>query len=200
MLKDGLLGEINEEQQSALDKVVTRSDDLLKMIAEILQATSLEAGAVGVKVEEVSLARLLDDLKSNYEIPVKENLSFAWDYPLELPTVRTDGEKLKHILQNLINNAVKFTERGQVTVSARYNPRAKAVEFKVADTGMGIQKEMLPSIFEMFRQADSSETRSYGGVGMGLYIAKKFTELLGGKIEAASEPGKGSTFSVTIPC
>ena len=200
MIKDGLLGEINEEQQSALDKVVTRSDDLLKMIAEILQATSLEAGAVGVKVEEVSLARLLDDLKSNYEIPVKENLSFAWDYPLELPTVRTDGEKLKHILQNLINNAVKFTERGQVTVSARYNPRAKAVEFKVADTGMGIQKEMLPSIFEMFRQADSSETRSYGGVGMGLYIAKKFTELLGGKIEAASEPGKGSTFSVTIPC
>lgn len=200
MIKDGLLGEINEEQQRALDKVVTRSDDLLKMIAEILQATSLEAGAVGVEVEEVSLARLLDDLKSNYEVSVKEDLSFAWDYPLELPTVRTDGEKLKHILQNLINNAIKFTERGQVTISARYNPKAKAVEFKVADTGIGIQRELLPLIFEMFRQADSSETRSYGGVGMGLYIVKKFTELLGGKIEAASEPGKGSTFSVTIPC
>src|SRR3989338_3352476 len=200
MIKDGLLGEVNGEQQRALDKVVTRSDDLLKMITEILQATSLEANAVGVEVQEVSLGSFLDDLKSNYEIPVKKNLSFAWDYPLELPTVRTDSEKLKHILQNLVNNAVKFTEHGQVAVSARYNPRAKAVEFKVADTGICIEKEMLPSIFEMFHQGDSSETRSYGGVGMGLYIAKKFTELLGGKIEAASEPGKGSTFSVTIPC
>ena len=200
MIKDGLLGEVNGEQQRALDKVVIRSDDLLKMITEILQATSLEANAVGVEVQEVSLGSFLDDLKSNYEIPVKKNLSFAWDYPLELPTVRTDSEKLKHILQNLVNNAVKFTEHGQVAVSARYNPRAKAVEFKVADTGIGIEKEMLPSIFEMFHQGDSSETRSYGGVGMGLYIAKKFTELLGGKIEAASEPGKGSIFTVTIPC
>lgn len=200
MIKDGLLGEINAEQQRALDKVVTRSSDLLKMITEILQATSLEAHAVGVELQEVSLGSFLDDLKSNYEVSVKEDLSFAWDYPLELPIMRTDGEKLKHILQNLINNAIKFTERGQVTVSARYNPRAKAVEFKVADTGIGIQKEMLPAIFEMFRQGDSSETRVHGGVGIGLYTVRKFTDLLGGKIEAASEPGKGSIFTVTIPC
>ncbi|MBI1993088.1 MAG: HAMP domain-containing histidine kinase [Deltaproteobacteria bacterium] len=200
MIKDGLLGEINAEQQRALDKVVTRSGDLLKMITEILQATSLEAHAVGVELQEVSLGSFLDDLKSNYEVSVKEDLSFAWDYPLELPIMRTDGEKLKHILQNLINNAIKFTERGQVTVSARYNPRAKAVEFKVADTGIGIQKEMLPAIFEMFRQGDSSETRVHGGVGIGLYTVRKFTDLLGGTIEAASEPGKGSIFTVTIPC
>jgi signal transduction histidine kinase len=114
--------------------------------------------------------------------------------------MRTDGEKLRHILENLINNAVKFTDQGNVTISARYNPKAKAVEFKVADTGIGIEKEMLPSIFEIFRQADSSETRSYGGVGIGLYIVKKFAELLGGKIDATSEPGKGSIFTVTIPC
>ena len=200
MIKDGLLGEVNGEQQRALDKVVIRSDDLLKMITEILQVTSLEAHAVGVEVQEVSLSSFLDDLKSNYEVPVKKELSFSWDYPSELPTMRTDGEKLKHILQNLINNAVKFTERGQVTISARYNPKAKAVEFKVADTGIGIQKELLPTIFEMFRQGDSSETRSYGGVGIGLYIVRKFTDLLGGTIDAVSEPGKGSIFTVTIPC
>ncbi len=200
MIKDGLLGEVNGEQQRALGKVVTHSDDLLKMITEILQVTSLEAHAVGVEVQEVSLSSFLDDLKSNYEVPVKKELSFSWDYPSELPTMRTDGEKLKHILQNLINNAVKFTERGQVTISARYNPKAKAVEFKVADTGIGIQKELLPTIFEMFRQGDSSETRSYGGVGIGLYIVRKFTDLLGGTIDVVSEPGKGSIFTVTIPC
>lgn len=200
MIKDKMLGEVNPEQERALDKVITRSDDLLKMIIEILQATSLEAHAVKMEEQEVSLGSFLDDLKSNYEVPVNKELSFSWDYPSELPTVTTDSEKLKQILQNLINNAVKFTERGQVTISARYNPRAKAVEFKVADTGMGIHKELLPSIFEMFRQGDSSETRSYGGVGIGLYIVRKFTDLLGGTIEAESEPGKGSIFTVTIPC
>jgi signal transduction histidine kinase len=124
-----------------------------------------------------------------------------------LPVVKTDSEKLKHILQNLINNAIKFTERGSVTISARLTPTglspqasATFVEFKVADTGGGIAEEFLPVIFEKFRQVDSSETRPYGGVGMGLYIVKKFTELLGGGVEVESEPGKGSTFTVTIPC
>ncbi|MBI4490736.1 MAG: hypothetical protein HY694_16755 [Deltaproteobacteria bacterium] len=170
------------------------------MITEILQATSIEAQAVKVEEQEVSLGGFLDDLRSNYEVPVDKELALKWDYSPELPTVRTDSEKLRHILQNLINNAVKFTERGQVTISARYNPRAKAVEFKVVDTGIGIQKELLPFIFDMFRQADSSETRSYGGVGIGLYIVRKFTDLLGGTIDAVSEPGKGSIFTVTIPC
>ena len=200
MIRDRMLGEINPEQDRALDKVITRSGDLLRMISEILEATSIEAQAVKVEEQEVSLGGFLDDLRSNYEVPVDKEITFNWDYPTELPAMRTDSEKLKHILQNLINNAVKFTDRGNVTISARYNPRAKAVEFKVADTGIGMQKEMIPSIFDMFRQADSSETRSYGGVGIGLYIVRKFTELLGGKIEAESELGKGSIFTVTIPC
>ncbi len=200
MIKDKMLGELNLEQEKALEKVFVRSGDLLRMITEILQATSLEAHAVKMEEQEVSLGRFLDDLRSNYEVPVDKELTFNWDYPPALPTMRTDGEKLKHILQNLINNAVKFTERGQVTISARYNPKAKAVEFKVADTGIGIQKELLPTIFEMFRQGDSSETRSYGGVGIGLYIVRKFTDLLGGRIDTESEPGKGSIFTVTIPC
>ena len=183
-----------------MGKVLARSDDLLRMINEILQATSIEAKIIKLERREVCLGSLLDNLRSNYEAPSDKELSFNWDYPPELPTVRTDGDKLRHILQNLINNAVKFTDRGNITISARHNRKAKAVEFKVADTGIGIQKEMLPSIFEMFRQGDSSETRVHGGVGIGLYIVKKFTELLGGKIEAASEPGKGSIFTVTIPC
>jgi signal transduction histidine kinase len=114
-----------------------------------------------------------------------------------LPIVRTDGEKLKHVLQNLINNAIKFTENGSVTVSAECI--SKALEFKVKDTGIGMPHDMLPSIFQMFRQLDSSNTRSYGGSGVGLYIVKKFVDLLDGKIEVESVLGEGSTFTVTLP-
>jgi len=111
-------------------------------------------------------------------------------------------------LQNLINNAVKFTEKGSVTISARVIKEAisdqqsaiSRVEFKVADTGIGISKESLPFIFERFHQVDSSETRAYGGVGIGLYMTRKFTELLGGNVEVESKAGKGSTFTVTLPC
>ena len=143
-------------------------------------------------------------------------LTLNWDYLPDLPIMRTDSEKLKCILQNLINNAIKFTEEGHVTVSARIKPgrwqqatgkkqQAEAeeqrmfVEFRVADTGIGIPQESLPNIFEMFRQVDGSVTRAYGGVGLGLYIVKRFTEILGGKVEVESEPGKGSTFHVTLP-
>ncbi len=113
--------------------------------------------------------------------------------------MKTDSEKLKHILQNLINNAIKFTAKGHVTITARYLQREKILELKVTDTGVGIQEEALPFIFERFHQVDSSETRLYGGVGMGLYIVKHFTELLAGTVEVESKPGKGSAFTVSLP-
>ena len=199
MIHEGLLGTINPEQERALDKVTSRSGDLLAMISQILLASSIEAGKVHVERQKVELRSFLDDLKSSYEVPLDKKITVNWDYPLDSLTIETDGAKLKHILQNLINNAIKFTEQGHVTISARYILEAKSVEFKVADTGIGIQKEMLPSIFEMFRQVDSSETRSYGGVGIGLYIVKKYTDLLGGRIKAKSDLGKGTTFTLTIP-
>jgi signal transduction histidine kinase len=120
-----------------------------------------------------------------------------WEIPADMPTVNSDGDKLKHILQNLIHNAIKFTEDGSVTVSARCLP--DSIEFAVKDTGVGIEKEMFPVIFDMFRQVDSSQTRSHGGVGVGLFIVKKYVELLNGKIEIESTPGRGTTFTLTIP-
>ena len=122
-----------------------------------------------------------------------------WDYPSDLPVVMTDSDKLRHILQNLIENAIKFTEQGSVKVSARCNPEAKRVEFKVTDTGVGITEESIPVIFEMFRQVNSAPKRSTGGVGVGLYIVKNFTDLLGGTISVESKLGRGSTFTVSIP-
>lgn len=111
----------------------------------------------------------------------------------------TDSRKLKYILENLINNAIKFSEKGDVRISVRHFPESKTVKFKVADEGIGIAKESLPFIFDKFHQVDSSQTRSFGGAGLGLYIVKKFTELLEGTIEVESEYDKGSTFTLTLP-
>jgi signal transduction histidine kinase len=130
---------------------------------------------------------------------LNEKVRLILDYSRDLPVVKIDREKLRHILQNLIANASKFTAKGHIAVTARYLKVERILEFKVADTGVGIPEEALPLIFERFHQVDSSETRRYGGVGMGLYIVKKFTEFLGGTVEVESQPGKGSAFTVRLP-
>jgi signal transduction histidine kinase/CheY-like chemotaxis protein len=216
LLHGAMLGEINPTQVDATAKIMAQCKDLLVMVNSILQATLLGSGATKVFRNRCNLSDLLDELKSSYAIPQPKELTITWDYPANLSEVRTDKEKLKHILQNLINNAIKFTPRGHVTVSGRVikggmpevpestrqinNGGIKRwLEFKVSDTGVGIPREHLPVIFEMFRQVDSSETRPYGGIGLGLFIVKKYVELLGGKVKVESEPGKGSTFVVLIP-
>ena len=199
MMLDGLLGEINQQQKEALQKIINRAADQLTLVNNILYATVLEAEKIKIESHEIDLQDFLHNLNAGYDIPTSRDLIIKFEHPSELPVIRTDGQKLKQILQNLIDNAVKFTEKGTITISARYISEAKAVEFKVADTGIGISKGHLPLIFDKFRQVDSSETRLYGGVGMGLYIVGKFTELLGGTNEVESELGKGSTFTVTIP-
>lgn len=226
MIQDGMLGEVNPNQQDACAKILNRTNDLLSMVNSILFTTSLESKAVKAEQHPVNLTHLLGELKSAYDTSLAKDVALVWNYSPDLPSVVTDGVKLKHIFQNLINNAVKFTDKGSVTISARMveasrqqaidpslvplasrlsggsrlSPHAsKWVEFQVADTGIGISKEMQSVIFDKFKQVDSSETRLYGGVGLGLYIAKQFTEMLGGTVGVESEPGKGSTFKVRIP-
>ena len=197
ILKDGVLGRIQPEQDHGLRTILVQSKELLRMINEVLQVGSLEGGNVSAKFAAVNLRDFFADIRSTYEVLPQKGIPLYWNIPDKLPMVNTDGEKLKHILQNLINNAIKFTEEGSVTISARYV--SQAIEFKVKDTGIGMPNETLPSIFQMFRQLDGSGTRSYGGAGVGLYIVKKFVELLNGKIEVESVLDKGSTFTVIIP-
>ncbi len=161
--------------------------------------TRIEADAVRAASWEVNLAELLDELRSNYSIPFGRDLTVNWDYPADLPILWTDDEKLKAVIQNLINNAIKFTEKGKVTVAVRHLAQTRAIEFKISDTGIGIPKENVETIFDMFQQVDSSATRKFGGVGLGLYIVRKFTELLGGTVAVESEFEQGSTFTVMLP-
>lgn len=200
LMQDGLYGEISPEQATALAIMEKQTKHLLKMIGSILDATKIEAGAALADRHEVDLKSLLDELQSTYNGSLDKNLTLVWDYDSHFPRINTDGGKLAQILQNLINNAIKFTQEGHVTLSVRCLPEANAVEFKVSDTGIGIAKEALPIIFEKFRQIDNSETRPYGGVGLGLHIVKEFTKMLGGEVKADSDLGKGSTFTVTLPC
>jgi signal transduction histidine kinase len=164
-----------------------------------LRTTQIGSGAIKAEIDNVNLGVLFDDVKVLFDSPAPGGLSIKWDYPSNLPVVKTDSEKVTHVLQTLIENAIKFTHNGQVVISARYLARAKIAKFRVVDTGVGIAKESLPYIFNMFRQVDSSDTRPHGGIGLGLYIAKKYTEMIGGTIRVRSKPGKGSIFTVIVP-
>jgi signal transduction histidine kinase len=199
IMLDDIFGELNLEQKKGLQTISNQSAELFGMINGILQVTRIEADAVQAASWDVNLGDLLDELRANYNIPYGKDLKLFWDYSTDLPITKTDDEKLKGVLQNLINNAIKFTEQGSVTISSKYIPAASKIEFKVADTGIGIPQEKIQTIFDMFEQVDSSATRKYSGVGLGLYIVKKFTELLGGGVAAESELGKGSVFTVTLP-
>lgn len=219
MIRDKMLA----DQGKALEKIIRQSRDLLEMIDGILDVTAIEAGAISLRAQEFRLDHFLGELESLYDYALGKEVKLVWEWPAGLPKINTDSAKLKHILQNLINNALKFTDKGTVTVSARMvielgekeaeeqgssgdfpphpgspMPLQRYVEFKITDTGPGIPEDKIPIIFERFRQLDSSTKRSYGGTGVGLHIVKTFTEMLGGKIEVESEPGKGSIFTVTI--
>jgi PAS domain S-box-containing protein len=197
-LRDKMFGDINPQQEEALGKVENQSYDLLAMITSVLEATRVESEALSVDRQDLDLVEFFDELRTSYQIPSPKSLELVWDYPGRMPIVKADRVKIKHILQNLINNAIKFTEKGRIVITARTTGRALVLT--VRDSGIGIAPENVAEIFGMFRQVDSSDTRPYGGVGLGLYLVKKFADLLGGSVDVASVPGRGSTFTVTLPC
>ena len=199
LVREGMFGALSPQQDDALKKVAIQSNDLLSIVSNLLRATQIGSGEIKAERARTDLGQLLDEIKTAYDLPATDELTLNWDVPSDLPTVETDSEKLKHILVNLINNAIKFTDKGSVTIAARHLPRSKTLRFTVADTGPGIARESLPIIFDMFHQLDGSNTRAHGGLGLGLYIVKKYTELLGGKIKVKSVPGRGSVFRVALP-
>lgn len=199
ILRERMLGDLNSKQEKALEKITKHARELLAMINEILHVSRMGAEPDRLEPQIVNLSHFLADLRSSYDVPLEKDVNLRWQYSDELPVAKMDSEKLKHILRNLINNAIKYTDKGTVTVSASCLSHDKIAEFKVEDTGVGIPKEDQSEIFEIFQQVDGSASRSYGGVGLGLHIVKKFTEMLGGTIDVHSEPGKGSLFVVRVP-
>jgi PAS domain S-box-containing protein len=198
LLLDGAFGEISGEQIQVLRRVDKSASELLELINATLDVSRLETGRLPLDVREVSVPELIKEVDAETrDIREKPGLNFVWQVPQKLPRLRTDPLKLKVILKNLIGNAVKFTDQGSVTVEVRRLP--SRVEFSVADTGIGVEPSKRTVIFEPFRQADSSDTRRYGGVGLGLYVARRLAESLGGDISLESAVGHGSVFRLSVP-
>jgi signal transduction histidine kinase len=199
MLSEGMLGEITPIQEKALQTVSRQSKELHSLIDTVLQVNSIDAEIVQTECQQVNFWEFLCELRDFYDYPLEKNIKLIWAFRADLPILYSDRRKLKHILENLINNAIKFTDHGSVTISSRYLPSKKVMEFKVTDTGIGIPKQSLPTIFERFPQFDNAESRMSGGVGLGLYIVKQYADLLGGTIHVESRLGQGSTFTLRVP-
>jgi signal transduction histidine kinase len=198
LLLDGAFGEMAPEQAETLGRVQTSAYELLELINATLDMSRLESGRLPLDLEDVCVQDLIAEIDAETRaLRDKPGIRCVWDVPAECAPLRTDRVKLKVILKNLVGNAVKFTEAGTITISARRTNGQ--VEFRIADTGIGIAPETRAVIFEPFRQADGSATRRYGGVGLGLYIVRRLLEILGGAVAIDSEVGKGSTFRVSVP-
>jgi signal transduction histidine kinase len=199
MLRDKLLGDLNPAQENALDKVIGHTNELLATIENILEAWKIENGGVHVANDQVNVIEFLAELETNYDSSQTKALSLVWEHPAEFPTINTDVVKLSLILRNLVNNAIKFTAKGGVLITVRYNADSRTAEFKVVDSGTGIPKQAIPKLFDKFCQLKLAQRNSMSGIGLGLYIVKTLTSLMGGRVEVESELNQGSVFKVTIP-
>ncbi len=191
-------GQIAPLQTDNLQKVLVSSEHLLNMINGVLDLSKVEAGRMEVYAETFKLDEIVRIATSTVEPMLKDGrVRLVTEIAPEMPPLHTDRDKLKQSLLNLLSNAAKFTEKGEIKVSAW--AENGSLKLAVSDTGIGMTPEALKVVFDEFRQADMSTTRKYGGTGLGLALVKKFIELMGGEIAAESEPGKGSKFTITMP-
>jgi signal transduction histidine kinase/HAMP domain-containing protein len=191
-------GQMPELQKENLQKVLISSEHLLNLINGLLDLAKIDAGKMDVIAETFRVEDIINMTTATVEPLLKDGrVRIVRDIASGLPPLKTDRDKLKQILFNLLSNAAKFTEQGEIRVSAvRENGTLKLA---VSDTGIGMKKEALEHIFEEFQQAEKTTSSKYGGTGLGLAIVKKFANLMGGEINVESQLGKGSTFTITIP-
>jgi len=208
----------NLRQKSNIERILKNGQHLLSLINDVLDLAKIEAGRMDVNNSQVDLRELLSNVvEETHSIAVEQKVSLQWHVEEGISSIETDPIKLRQILLNLISNALKFTEKGSVTVSARrlsslattnsthertesgYEDNIDQIAISVQDTGIGISQEMQERIFEAFYQVDGSNTRKYGGTGLGLSIVRQLTTLLGGKLELQSVPDQGTIFTIYLP-
>jgi|WetSurMetagenome_2_1015567.scaffolds.fasta_scaffold16002_4 signal transduction histidine kinase len=185
-----------------LKKILSAARHLLGLIDDILDISKIEAGKVNVYLETFDIQSLIQNVMSTvYPLIQQKNNRFKLQVFESLGTIHTDLIKIKQILFNLLGNAAKFTENGNIILSVKRETKngSSWVTFTVMDEGIGISKEHIKYLFQPFEQVDNSTTRKYGGTGLGLAISKAFVDMLGGNIYVTSEIQKGSVFVVSLP-
>ncbi|MGW2849603.1 ATP-binding protein, partial [Streptomyces sp. NPDC001274] len=221
LLADNAEGNLSPKQVEFAETIHGAGSDLLQLINDILDLTKVEAGKMDVSLTRIALVQLVDYVEATFRpLTAEKGLDFSVRVSPELPaTLRTDEQRLLQVLRNLLSNAVKFTDSGTVELVIRLanedvphaireqlleagslqDASADLMAFSVTDTGIGIASSKMLVIFEAFKQADGTTSRKYGGTGLGLSISREIARLLGGEIHAASEPGRGSTFTLYLP-
>ena len=198
VLSRRLADKIPVEEYSYLEIIERNGKNLLALINDVLDISRIEAGREDVEITEFNVNHVIDELVSMILPQAQQQNTKLIHNPKESEIIiQSDVNKLHHVLQNIIANAVKFTLDGSVEILV--SRQESTLEITVKDTGIGISKEHLPYIFDEFRQADGSTSRRFGGTGLGLAISKKYANLLGGTITVQSEPDVGSEFTLTLP-
>ncbi|MGW9039298.1 HAMP domain-containing protein, partial [Streptomyces sp. NPDC055721] len=221
LLADNAETNLTPKQVEFAETIHGAGSDLLQLINDILDLSKVEAGKMDVSPTRIALVQLVDYVEATFRpLTAEKGLDFSVRVSPELPaTLHTDEQRLLQVLRNLLSNAVKFTDSGAVELVIRpanadvpqsireqlleagslRDPEADLIAFSVTDTGIGIAASKMRVIFEAFKQADGTTSRKYGGTGLGLSISREIARLLGGEIFAASEPGRGSTFTLYLP-
>ncbi|SEB21361.1 response regulator [Variovorax sp. YR216] len=200
LLRDNPQGNLSEEQVKFADSIYGSGNDLLVLINDILDIAKVEAGKLEVVAEPVGVAKIASGLEDLFRPQADDKrLALRVEVRPDAPaTLVTDRQRVEQILKNLLANALKFTDHGELALTVRGAPEGGAL-FEVADTGIGIAADQQGVIFEAFRQADGTTSRRYGGTGLGLSISRDLAQLLGGTISVRSTPGAGSTFTLALP-
>ena len=200
LMLEGVSGELSRPQSEKLGRVDSNARHLLSIINDLLDIARIESGKLPIQVERVGLPDLVDEVMTEVE-PLIAGTSLEVTRTISplVPDLRTDRQKVKQIVLNLLSNALKFTPKGSVSIVLDYHASDEEVSVAVTDSGIGISEENQKTIFEAFGQADSSYAKRHGGTGLGLSICRRLATILGGRITLVSKLGEGSTFTLFLP-
>jgi len=200
MIIEGSYGKMSEKTKEPMENVYKSNERLIKLVNDLLSISRIESGRMEINLEKFSLEDIISSVVNESKIEAgKKGLKLTWEKPPEpLPKISADRDKIRQVILNVIDNGVRYTRKGGITIRARSGEESLLI--KVSDTGVGLTKEEISYLFESFSRGKAGTRFWSEGVGLGLYVAKKFIELQNGKIWAESKgKGKGSTFYIELP-